>query len=742
MNRPLRLGFACLACFLILLPLSLKKPGLPMQLGGDEATYLAMAASLVHDLDLRCDRADVDRLFAWFPYAEVSLELATDDDWATARFARPLIYPLLAAPFTALWGANGAITLNAALFLLALLVAWRYLRRASSDGIALIFALGFFLFSAAFSYLFRIQPQIMIMAAVTVAMVLGWRAPRDSDGPPEMNKYLGGGRRWWLSGAALGVAMLQEPVLAMLVLPLAGGRFLQAETQTTPQSRWRALAGWLAGCGVVVATLALLSISLGGEVWPDHLGHPDTAAEFTLKSPLELPWQDAEALEAARQIETGARRSVIDLLEDSFLFVWGRRSGVLPYFPLVLPILLIFGAGVGRARRGGGERMDLEWLLLATLSALGVLQVLAEPVSRALHQLQIGNPHMVGIYPAFLFLVPRLPRPLVIASYGLGTLVLGSLLSISLGIVVPGAGIHAHTRNLPLSLLPFEYPALGRAPGFHRLELHGLGTGSPADDALARLWAPADQAEIRGDELWLLGGESVELWLESRAPVPSAVFQLRNQASGNRVSIRLAGQKEARDFEQMPAAGQSFRLELEPENPDKVRRDFGGAIYYYRLGIKTRAGERPTWRQGAGKDYLGVAVAFLGTRDFLDRELYATEWLACGVPPRVAPGEEFLAAGRLRNLSDHGWPHLGPARVRLSYRWLDAGGQEIPHASLRTDLPGTVKPGSEHASWLSIVAPRDPGSYVLELDPLFENVAWFSNKVAGATCRADIEVSQ
>ncbi len=724
MSRSTRLAFACLAGFLILLPLSLKKPGLPMRLAGEEATWLSMAASLAHDRDLRCDPGDRSRLFAEFPFAEIDLELASDDGWATARFNRPVIYPLLAAPFVALWGANGPIALNAALFLLALGCGWRHLCRSSGDGVALLFGLGFFLFSAAFVYLFRIQPQIMTMAAVAAAMALGWGDPGSED-------------RWarhrgWLSGAALGIAVLLEPALVVLAVPLLGGLFLKGEANGALPT-WRDGAAWLAGCGATVAAGALLSIALTGSAWPDHLQHADNVAAFTVDNPLEIlrppPQHDPAATEEPAA-ESGARRSVFDLLEDSFLRLWGRRTGILPYFPFVLPILLLFGAS------GSGRRAHREWLLLATLSALGILQLIAEPVSQALHQTQIGNPHMVGIYPAFLFLVPRLRRAVVVACYGLGTLVLGSLISTSLGVVVPDAGIHAHTRNLPLSLLPFEYPALGRTPGFQGLELHGLdGAGA------ARLWAPADQAEAHGDELWLLGGESVELWLESREPIPSAVFLLRNLASGNRVSMHMAGHKETRDFDQVPAGGESFRLDFEPRVPDKARHDAGRQIFYYRLRIKTRVGEKPKWRQGFATDYLGVALALLGTRESLGRDLYAAEWLACGVPPSVAPGEGFLAAGRLRNLSRHDWPFLGPARVRLSYRWLDAGGEEVPHASARTELPGTIEPGEELASWISIVAPQAPGSYLLELDPLFENVAWFSSRSAGATCRAEVEVS-
>ncbi len=724
MSRSALLAFACLASFLILLPLALKKPGLPMRLAGDEATYLSMATSLALDGDVRCDEVDRSRLFAEFPFAEgVRLELASDDGWASTRFARPLIYPLVAAPWVALWGANGAIALNAALFVLAVACGWRHLRRPGSDGLALLFSLGFFLFSTTFVYLFRAQPQILIMAMVTVAMTFGWQRPEGERREPTA------WHRWWLSGAALGLAILLEPVLALLAVPLFGG---------LGKARRRAAGSWLAGCAGMLLLGSLLSAAWAGQLWPGRPSGEQPARTFTVDSPLETPWRDPPAgsftVDTATE-SADARRSVGDFFEDASLFLWGRRTGILPYFPLIAPLLVIFGAGAPRDRR--------RWHLLAVLAVLGLLQLIAEPVSRALHEADAGNPHMVGIYPAFLFLITRLRRPAVLASYGLGALVLGPMITMTLGSVVPGAPIHAHTRNFPFTWLPFEVPALGHLSGYREVELYGLESSS--DSPTARLWAPADQTQIRGNELWLLGGESVELWLENRSELSSVVLQLRNLASHNRVELRIAGQRIRRDFDQVPPAGISFHLELEPERADRVRRldstQAPGRIYYYRLRIETRLGEKPKWRQDTGgRDYLGVALAVLGTREYLGRDLYAVEWLGCGAPAQVAPGEEFLAAARLRNSSDHGWPHPGPARVRLSYRWL-AGGLEVATPSERTDLPAPVAPGQDFASWVLVRAPRAPGSYQLEIDPLFENVAWFSSRDPDATCRVDVEVA-
>jgi hypothetical protein len=39
-----------------------------------------------------------------------------------------------------------------------------------------------------------------------------------------------------------------------------------------------------------------------------------------------------------------------------------------------------------------------------------------------------------------------------------------------------------------------------------------------------------------------------------------------------------------------------------------------------------------------------------------------------------------------------------------------------------------------------VVPPEAPGRYVLELDPVFETVAWFSEKNGGKTFRVAVEV--
>lgn len=250
----------------------------------------------------------------------------------------------------------------------------------------------------------------------------------------------------------------------------------------------------------------------------------------------------------------------------------------------------------------------------------------------------------------------------------------------------------------------------------------------------ALLWAPADRAEVAGNELRISGGEKTVLWLESSQPLSSAVFAVGNPAD-HEVAVDFGNSRSEITFDQVAPNETARRLLLQPQNPDLVRNQGQEVSSLYRLEV--RVADRG--RKPAG-DELRIALRFLGTREYLERDIYSLTWGGCGAPSPVTTGEEFLAMARLRNLSEHPWRHQGAARVRLSYRWLTPDGDEVVHDGERTDLPTTVGPGAELVRWQRVRAPRQPGSYLLELDPIFEHVAWFSTRNGGTTCRAEVEV--
>ncbi|MEM7581815.1 MAG: hypothetical protein AAF560_00420 [Acidobacteriota bacterium] len=687
-----------------------------MQLDPVEPTQYLMVTSLLQDGDLTCDAGDLARLFHDFPFASgAKLELVSADAWQTTRFAEPLIYPLLAAPWVLVVGANGLVVLNTLCFLLVVYLAWRRLSRWNSDGTALLYAIGFFTLSGAFVYLFRMQPQILIMATVALAYDRLWPEKPSEAGQPSLRSTL-------LSGSVLALALVQSPGLIWLVIPL----LFRLEPHPRRFAAWFAAALATTALVFVVSEQLVEHPGIGKARASDRLD----VATFSVDHPLSVPWLEQDLLQSPADTATKPQRSFANLLEDLGFLLWGRRGGLLLYFPLVLPVLFVFA--------GYGPRYRFHWLLLAALSMLGVTQVWLEPVALARHVGQIGNPHAVGVYSLFLFLVARIPVAMITASYALGALVLSTLLLTPFGAVVPYAPNQAHTRNFPFTWLPFEYPTLDKATDFRRLEAFNIDS-ERIETAL--ISAPSDQTEIFGDELWLLGGESVEAWIESPREIPTAVLAVRNLAPHNRITVDFAGARERRDFGDVPPSGITFQLELTPNGPSRVRYTPEGALYIYRMRLASTFGEKPRWRQDIpANDYLGLAVSFLGTREVLGQDYYHVEWKTCTAPHVVKAKEEFLALTRLRNTSEQIWPHRGAARFRLSYRWLDATGKEIPEAGIRTELDQPVPPDTEVTSWLQVRAPRQPGHYVLEIDPLLENVAWFSHRNPDAPCQTEVEV--
>jgi hypothetical protein len=110
------------------------------------------------------------------------------------------------------------------------------------------------------------------------------------------------------------------------------------------------------------------------------------------------------------------------------------------------------------------------------------------------------------------------------------------------------------------------------------------------------------------------------------------------------------------------------------------------------------------------------------------------------VEPDLAPmlaGEEYAVDVRVDNLGTHTWPWglVGQPEIRVSYHWLDPEGGVVVSDGVRTPMPESVPPGASCRFPVDVIAPATPGSHVLVLDLLHEDVRWF-----GREARASVEV--
>jgi hypothetical protein len=725
------LVLASVTAFFLLFPLTLGKPGLPPHLKADESAYYLAALSLAHDRDLRVEPKDVDRAFEEFPYGPVNnMIVMTDDGWHTVYFAKPYIYSLLAAPFAWLFGANGLLFFNMLLTMAMVWMGYLYLRRYNPPGIAALFSAAFFLLSVGFSYAFWLQPEVLNMTAVAACLFFGLPR-RDEAGLPNRSREL-----LWavLSGAVLVLAVYNKPMFGAVGLaPL----FVYAR-----ERRWKAAGAWILGAVVSLAMVAGIATAL--------TGHPSAylgvrRQGVTLCEPGKVP-VTPEVTKAAGGVAVAHSTTgnawtwlvrkpdvtLYEMAENIEYFLVGRHTGMLVYTPFAALAVVFF---LLRGRR------SLErWVLLAAVTAVALFFLVSIAWNWQGGGGFVGNRYFISLIPAFLFLVTEIrPRWLVLPGFVMAGLFLGPLLFTPFGATVPEPTLQAHVRNAPFRFLPFEL-SLKNVPGYERAQLGDL-----------RIVGRKDVFRPLGDQMWVGGANRVELYFISSRPLGKSTFLVTNLAPGNRIDIRLGDAHEVLDF----GGEEARRIQLDPGEPFRVRRQKWATFWVYKMVVITRTGRIRHWvREYPPNDcpyfaqddrtnenfYVGASVAYLGTGEQLEKNVYGIQWGNAVAPPQAVAGKAFTVATRLFNRSGQTWRADGVARVSLSYHWLDESGKMIERDGLRTEIPLPVSPGGRVSLQQKVVAPKTPGRYILELDPVFETVAWFSEKNGGNTLRLPIEV--
>ncbi len=606
MQQTVKLTLICLSVVLALLPLTHGKPGVPGTLKADEPAYFLAAMSLVEDGDLRCEPKDLARLFQEYPYRPAyNLILSTDDGWHTVFFGKPYIFSFLAAPFAALWGANGLVFFNSLLLVAMIWMGTFYLSRYNPDWLAALFSVGFFLISTTYRYVYWLQPELLNMFATAACLFFGLHAfdPRKEPHPASASG------RWRerlrsnelalvISASTLALGVYNKPMLVAIGLPVCV-RLLRLR-------RWRDLAIWLVSSVVAIAVIAGIAVAFTGHptayLGIDRLG-------FNIHTPHAMPIEPIEPSTdpAAPEKELGKETAgwwwifnvpvftLAELGEDLKYFFIGRHTGLFLYQPFSLLALGLFAAF--------GLRKLERWVLLAALALVALFCLTF--LSHNWHGGGgfVGNRYFIMVYPAFLFLVTRIrPDWIVVAGYAAGGLFVSSLLFSPFGLAVPSPTLQAHARNHPFQPFPVEHSLL-EIPGY---------TGYSHSGIFFR--GRKDHLRVEGHDLWITGGEDAVIWMQSLEEIKELTFDIRSQAPGNEVVLRVEG-AEAR----LIAGSEPQRVVLRPSRPTLVRTDRHRAnwqevlaIKVYRMEIRTATGELPRWRDvGEQFFYLGCSLTLI-----------------------------------------------------------------------------------------------------------------------------------
>ncbi len=767
MDRSAGLGLVALSLFLLTFPLTLTKPGVPQGLKADEAAYYLMAMSLAHDGDLRLAEEDTVRLFHEFPHrATRNLIVMSDDGFETAFYSKPIVHAILSAPLARLFGANGLLLFNMILLVGMIWMGWDYLRRFNPGPLAALFSGGFFLVGATWSYAFWIQPEMLSMFGVMAALYLG--LDRESPDRDWRNRP---GLGIFLSGVALAIPVYNKPMFALLALPVLVVPFLERS--------WRIVTTWFAGFVVAFGAISGAGLGLTGHASP-YLGgmqrvgvrvcepgvlpttqlaeamadaapqgvEPAVGEPSDAALPADLATADVEAAPTGEELQgaLASRRTFGwifrippvtfgELFDNIGYFLWGRHTGLIVYFPFAaLSVLLFLLNGRESLRR---------WALLVSLAGVAFVFLYWISWNWQGGGGFIGNRYYVSVIPAFLFLTTRIaPTAMPLVGFAMGGLFLGPLLLSPFGSMAPEPTLQAHTRNAPLRWLPLEL-TLRNVPGYHNVRRGGV-----------RFRGRTDQIVPRGDGFWVAGARTVNLVLSTREKLVEPVFLLRDVAPGTDVRVALGRGRQRATFTE---PGEALRVKLRPERPDQVYSQYGERWYVYELSIHTDNGHVRHWTREYPPNpcdyfahnprldlsfYKGAELIFLGDASEVDAQVFAVEWGAADVPETATPGERFQVQAFLYNRSQATWKARGPASVKLSYHWRATDGRLVVQDGLRSELPGDVEPNVRTAVTMQVQAPDLPGEYVLEIDPVLEHVAWFSDRREGRTYRHRVEVTR
>ncbi|WP_330114629.1 hypothetical protein SA496_24565 [Pseudomonas sp. JS3066] len=110
-------------------------------------------------------------------------------------------------------------------------------------------------------------------------------------------------------------------------------------------------------------------------------------------------------------------------------------------------------------------------------------------------------------------------------------------------------------------------------------------------------------------------------------------------------------------------------------------------------------------------------------------DIYAAEYKADSLAWKIDANSKFTIPVSLKNTSQAPWDSAAAKPVFLSYHWLDAKSKKVlVNDGLRTRFGKPVSPGEEVAVQLTAQAPKEAGSYILQVSLVHEGVVWFESK--------------
>lgn len=555
---------------------------------GDEAVYYCMTESLARDFDLQYTRQDLERVYRFWPRGPQGILLtASDQDYTLIHYAKPILFPLMAAPFFRIVGLNGFLVLHAILLILVIAAGYRTLRyKGSPAGVAILFTLVFVFLSVIYVYVFQITPEFSSFAMIFLGLYLAFTAGE------------GQWRRQVLAAVLIGVNAAGRPPNAVMILPVFGAALepalvrlwrkrLRSRVELTRVVKVMILVGLAFAAALAIYLVAVRGLT--GQ-WFSHGGF---RKRIVGHFPFEAP--GITFLNTGDSISTRTTKFIFHwppLLFNSFYFFFGRFTGMTLYhFPAFVCVLLFL------LRRKDVKR----WLLFLALVISIWFHLVYIPTNYHGGSGAVGNRYFMHFCAGFFFLLPAIRSYKPILFTGLIASLFTARLTIN-----PLHTVYRydeHTKSPPFTWFPIELSLLGSWPtddiGHSRITF--------GSDSGYMLYLADDNTYGKElDGLWVRGDAPAEMVVRAWEPVTAVTLSVANGPRPNRVSLRVAGVRKSIGL--LPGERRDVVF---PVRPDFTFYNLEGApSYLYHVVIHSREGFIPRF-EGNSNDarFLGCHVA-------------------------------------------------------------------------------------------------------------------------------------
>jgi hypothetical protein len=459
---------------------------------GDSVSYYMMASSLAKDGDFILGQRDAAR---WdkdgFEGVPVGAYVRRDDA-GNMRYAKPVLFPMIAAPFFLVLGRPGLAILNGLLLGLCVVFPWLSLRRYTGSSVSFLIAFAFIGFSVIPAYAGWVTPDVFLFFCCSLCVFL---------------------------------LAEKKPMVCALVVGLIGGEKASFLLMLIP------LAAFFAVKNEVKRLLMALGVCSLGIVFTVLLTGYCLKTFWAYSDPKYILFSGA----IPRTLDEFQRRLALtpsELMDMRFNgpriyfgnainFLFGRFSGVLWYFfPAAVCSLIYFWR---RNEIIDEERIQYDSFVLTAVLLSAVL-LFFRPLN------YFGGPGFFGnryffIYPALIFppIFKTLRKPgLVLFLFLPAVLVSFQVLSDSLEMknwhksqwsAVHVSGFGAHTCTPPLRYAALEINAVENLPVYSRFFPGGLVLYAPQG-----LRNGSDGQAILGkgrETVFVLKGRRVDLELKT-----------------------------------------------------------------------------------------------------------------------------------------------------------------------------------------------------------------------------------